>query len=176
MPKADLSSLCDRDIFLEDLAALRTFTGELASAISIEMRRNQRFLLLLDGPMGSGKTQLTKVLVEAMTAQAAMGSLDRARPVAVSPTFAIHNTYVISPELEIEHLDLFRIDSEDDLESTGFWDLFLKTRALVVVEWAEKLSTLGLASHLPRTWPSLRVILTFDPTAPDKRNLRCSLL
>lgn len=121
------------------LEKLRAFANEIAS------EGGPRLILLLDGPMGAGKTQFTKYLLEAM------GSHD-----AVSPSFAIHNSYETARG-EVHHFDLFRLESEDDLESTGFWDLFAG-EAWLVIEWSEKLDEFGLRDALP-AWPTIH--LTF---------------
>lgn len=118
-----------------------------AFASSVAAKGGERFLVLLDGPMGAGKTQFTKFLLEAI------GSSD-----TVSPSFAIHNAYATARG-DVHHFDLFRLESADDLESTGFWDLF-EGEAWIVIEWAEKLAEFGLADSLPRHWP--RTHLKFE--------------
>jgi tRNA threonylcarbamoyladenosine biosynthesis protein TsaE len=85
-------------------------------------------LILLDGEMGAGKTQLVKWFV------AALGGA-----VASSPTFAIHQSYE-APRGALDHVDLYRLESAADLESTGFWDLLRAPDALVFVEWAERVA------------------------------------
>jgi tRNA threonylcarbamoyladenosine biosynthesis protein TsaE len=85
-------------------------------------------LILLDGEMGAGKTQLVKWFVEGLGGKGAS-----------SPTFAVHQSYE-APSGAIDHVDLYRMESAADLESTGFWDLFHAPKALVFVEWAGRLS------------------------------------
>ncbi|MGE0526741.1 MAG: tRNA (adenosine(37)-N6)-threonylcarbamoyltransferase complex ATPase subunit type 1 TsaE [Bdellovibrionales bacterium] len=92
-------------------------------------------VVCLEGEMGAGKTQLVRWFLEAL------GAHD-----ATSPTFAIHHEYP-TPTGPIDHVDLYRVESDADLESTGFWDLFLQPQGLVFVEWANR---------LPETvWPAL---------------------
>jgi len=67
-----------------------------------------------------------------------------------SPSFAIHNSYEVARGT-VEHFDLFRIENVNDLESTGFWDVF-DVKSCVVVEWAERLKEFGVANQLPRAW------------------------
>lgn len=90
-------------------------------------------LVLLNGEMGAGKTQLVKWFTEALGGSAAS-----------SPTFAIHQSYEASLG-PIEHVDLYRLENAADLESTGFWDLFKEPNALIFVEWAERIA--------PGLWP-----------------------
>lgn len=127
------------------LSEMRNLAGAIARSLG------PRVLLILNGPMGAGKTQFTRFLMEEL------GSDE-----TCSPSFAIHNSYS-SSRGAIEHLDLFRLESEEDLESTGFWDFFLEPKGVVIVEWGSRLEEMGLGSSLPMTWP--RIELTFE--APD---------
>ena len=126
---------------IRDPKAMHAFGRELAQ------RLGERHLLLLDGPMGAGKTELTRALAEAL------GSTE-----TCSPSFAIHYAYPRPGDKgEIHHLDLFRMESADDLESTGFWDLFSLPKGIVIVEWSDKLADFGLKDQLPRSWPRTHV-------------------
>jgi tRNA threonylcarbamoyladenosine biosynthesis protein TsaE len=126
------------------LQDLRAFAAEIAN------KGGDYFIVLLEGPMGAGKTQFTKYFLEAM------GSQD-----AVSPSFAIHNSYKTATRV-VHHFDLFRLESSDDLESTGFWDLFSEGPAWVVIEWADKLSDFGIRDMLPAKWPLVELKFTVD--------------
>ena len=108
-----------------------------------------RQLFLLSGPLGVGKTQFVKSL----------GAVFGADPVS-SPTFAIHQRYTAKQAgqtIEIDHLDLYRIETEGDLESIGFWELFAQERGWIVVEWAERLRE----EQLPFNWSRLNIRLEF---------------
>lgn len=126
----------DEIIEIKDLADMRAF----AQSVAQEVRTNRRLLILLDGEMGAGKTQFTRFLLEEL------GSDE-----ACSPSFAIHNSYSTLSG-SVEHMDLYRLESEDDLESTGFWDFFRAKEGVVIIEWADRLREMGLADQLPRTW------------------------
>lgn len=84
-------------------------------------------VVLLDGPMGAGKTQFVRWFLKSL------GATDVA-----SPTFGLHHSYSTSKGM-VEHLDLYRLESDQDLESSGFFDLLEKPMALMFVEWAERL-------------------------------------
>lgn len=83
-------------------------------------------LILLHGPMGAGKTEFVKNFV------GAFGVTE-----AASPTFALHHAY--RGRRLIDHWDLYRLQDQEDLESSGFWDQFERPEFLVIVEWAERL-------------------------------------
>lgn len=119
----------------------------------LSARLGQRALILLDGPMGAGKTQVTQFLVEALGGQG-----------SASPSFAIHHSYE-TPRGPVEHFDLFRLKNEDDLESTGFWDFFRASQGVIVIEWFARLKEFGLEKQLPRTWP--RIEITIVPGAGE---------
>ena len=56
--------------------------------------------------------------------------------VVSSPTFALVNEYV--GRLTVEHFDMYRVGSWDDLYSTGFFD-YLDTDSVLVIEWSENI-------------------------------------
>ena len=65
--------------------------------------------VLLEGDLGAGKTQFV---------QAVASGLGVAESV-VSPTFNIMIAYQ-GESLELDHFDLYRLDSEDQLEDIGY--------------------------------------------------------
>lgn len=93
-------------------------------------------LLLLQGDLGTGKTTLVKGIAQA---------LEAADPDEVtSPTFTLIHEYEGTREgepVKLFHLDVYRLDSERQLETLGLDDL-LTANALVLVEWGEKFKSL----------------------------------
>ena len=91
-----------------------------------------RSLVLISGPLGVGKTKTVEVFLRKLGYEGAS-----------SPTFALHQAYKIrtrNVESQVDHFDLYRIESDDDLASAGFWDVLEKKSGLVFVEWAERLT------------------------------------
>jgi tRNA threonylcarbamoyladenosine biosynthesis protein TsaE len=105
----------------------------------------QRTLFLFIGEVGAGKTTVVRELCESLGM----------REIA-SPSFAIHHRYENSAGQGLDHVDLYRLKSEDDLESTGFWDLFSQDRSWIIVEWADQLDT----ATWPLYWPTYEVRFT----------------
>jgi tRNA threonylcarbamoyladenosine biosynthesis protein TsaE len=81
-----------------------------------------------------------------------------------SPTFSIINQYPC-PDKTIYHVDLYRLESEADVESTGFWDLFREDEALIFVEWAERIAD----DNWPKTWPRLDISMSFEEKTDVRR-------
>lgn len=96
-----------------------------------------RTILFLEGDLGSGKTTFVRLLLESYHYH-----------LANSPTYAFRHTYE-TQGLKIEHVDLYRLQSEEDIESIGLWDLFSETENLIIVEWGSRVPT----SDWPLDWP-----------------------
>src|SRR5262245_18710039 len=123
-------------------------TRKLAAEIALLLK--PKSVVLLSGPMGAGKTQLTQFLVEAL------GGRETA-----SPSFAIHNSYEAAA-ISVEHFDLFRLVDVDDLESTGFWDVFQESNRIAVIEWSDKLAEFGIDRGLPKDWRRFEIRFSMD--------------
>ncbi|HHZ06465.1 MAG TPA: tRNA (adenosine(37)-N6)-threonylcarbamoyltransferase complex ATPase subunit type 1 TsaE [Clostridiales bacterium] len=82
-------------------------------------------IIALFGGLGMGKTAFTRGLSKGLGVDNEVSS----------PTFAIVNEY--SGKFNIYHFDMYRIDSWEDLYSTGFFD-YLDTGVLVI-EWSENI-------------------------------------
>ena len=80
--------------------------------------------VLLDAPMGTGKTALARGLVRAA------GHIGE----VPSPTYALVQPYETSPPLY--HLDLYRVNSVAELTELGLDDML--DQGIVVVEWPER--------------------------------------
>ncbi|MGH9532792.1 MAG: tRNA (adenosine(37)-N6)-threonylcarbamoyltransferase complex ATPase subunit type 1 TsaE [Terriglobales bacterium] len=85
-------------------------------------------LVILRGDLGAGKTTLIKGVVEGFRA----ASVDD----VTSPTFTLVHEYR-SPEADIYHIDLYRVDTLRELETIGIDDLH-GPRSVLLIEWGEK--------------------------------------
>lgn len=88
-------------------------------------------IVCLYGDLGAGKTTFVKGIA------AAFGLAARD---VISASFTVIAQYPTAPPLY--HIDLYRISSEDDLESTGFYDV-LNSGGICVIEWAERIGLMG---------------------------------
>ncbi len=86
--------------------------------------------ILLEGPLGAGKSEFARAFLRAITADPALE--------VPSPTFTLVQTYE-TPRGPIHHFDLWRLDGPAALEELGWHDL----RAdIVLVEWPDRLGPL----------------------------------
>lgn len=100
-------------------------TRLLASVVS--KRITDGSLILLNGEMGSGKTQFVRFLCESL------GVISNVS----SPSFLILNKYDTKKNLEIFHFDLYRIKDSRDLEEIGFFEILESKKGVVIIEWAD---------------------------------------
>jgi tRNA threonylcarbamoyladenosine biosynthesis protein TsaE len=85
-------------------------------------------MVLLRGDLGAGKTTLVKGIAEGFEAALADD--------VTSPTFTLVHEYR-GPRVTLYHIDLYRIDTERDLETLGLDDL-LAPNCILLIEWGEK--------------------------------------
>jgi len=84
--------------------------------------------ILLNGDLGAGKTTFTKYFAKAL------GVKDE----VTSPSFTILKQYE-SKKFKINHFDLYRIESEDELIEIGFYEyLNSGSDEILIIEWAER--------------------------------------
>ncbi len=118
---------------------------------------SSRSVVALSGPLGAGKTEFVRTVAKSR------GFQDMA-----SPTFAIHHRYQ-GFSLSIDHLDLYRLENEDELETTGFWDFFSEPEGLIFIEWPERMDL----SHIPLDWDLFRLEIQ-SGTQGEQRTIRLS--
>ena len=86
-------------------------------------------LVLLSGKVGAGKTELARQLIKA---KAIKENLDIKE--ISSPTFSLIQTYDFKC-CKISHIDLYRVNSEEELFELGIPDIF--DNQITLLEWPE---------------------------------------
>ncbi len=98
----------------------------LALAESMAQRLRPGQLLYLQGDLGAGKTTFVRGLLRGLGY----------RGHVKSPTFTLVEHYEAA-DLVIYHLDLYRLESPEEIESMGMRD-YVSGTGVCVVEWAER--------------------------------------
>lgn len=106
---------------LADIAATERLGTRLARALG-----NDGAVLYLQGELGTGKTTLTRALLQSL------GHVGRVR----SPTYTLVEPYEIG-ERRAFHLDLYRLSAPEETEYLGLRDLD-PARDLILIEWPER--------------------------------------
>jgi len=108
--------------------------------------------IALYGPLGAGKTALVRGIARGLGAS----------PMAVtSPTFVVIHEYD-QGRLPLAHVDLYRIRTPLELESTGLIEYF-SGKTVTAIEWADK----GLAAL-----PQDRIEITLNHRAMRSRTIQ----
>ncbi len=94
-------------------------------------------IVYLRGELGAGKTTLVKYIAKHL-------GFD---PVVYSPTFSIANRYETEGK-QLLHFDLYRIESDEELEMTGFYEL-IEEDATIFIEWADKFKEINYVIKSP---------------------------
>jgi tRNA threonylcarbamoyladenosine biosynthesis protein TsaE len=93
-------------------------------------------LMLLQGPMGAGKTLFSKGFAEGLGIKSHVSS----------PTYTIMNEYRNNDKC-LYHLDLYRINSLEEVIDTGLYEI-LESEMPCLVEWPERVGDLKKLPHL----------------------------
>ncbi len=88
-------------------------------------------LIVLRGDLGMGKTTLVRGMAAALGADASQ---------VTSPTFTLMHEYR-GRKARLIHLDLYRLENEVEVETTGLWEMADAGDALVMVEWGDKFAS-----------------------------------
>ena len=126
-------------------------TDRLGQVLGRTLRGGETIALY--GPLGAGKTALVRGIAQGLGAS----------PTAVtSPTFVVIHEY--QGRLPLVHVDLYRIRSPRELESTGLIEYF-SGQTVTAIEWADK----GLAAL-----PQDRIEITLNHRTARSRTIQLS--
>ncbi len=100
-------------------------TGSLARAVAAALPIDASgWAILLQGELGAGKSTFARAMLHALGYSGTVPS----------PTYTLVEPYVL-PQYSVYHIDLYRIESADDVEYLGWSDL---QDGLRLVEWPER--------------------------------------
>lgn len=101
-------------------------TTKLGRKLAAEIRPGS--VVVLRGDLGAGKTTLVKGIAEGFHAAQAED--------VTSPTFTLIHEYRAA-ELSLFHIDLYRIDTQRELDTLALDDL-MDPKSILLIEWGEK--------------------------------------
>src|SRR5438874_8742109 len=113
-------------------------------------------LVVLRGDLGAGKTTLIKGIAEGFNAAS--------QEDVTSPTFTLIHEYS-GPSATLYHIDLYRVDTQRELETLGLDDLMGESNILLS-EWGEKFA---------RFERDRDVEIALERTGEDQRHILVSL-
>jgi len=103
-------------------------TWAVAKSFAAELKAGD--IVCLEGDLGAGKTTFTQGLASALGVRGRV----------TSPTFCIVQEHHSESALLV-HMDLYRLNGEDDVIAIG-WEDYLTRGAILAVEWPERAGTL----------------------------------
>lgn len=111
---------------LPDIAATEALGASLAGALPADAGG---LTILLEGELGAGKTSVARAMLEALGH----------RGKVPSPSYTLVEPYEF-PRYTIYHIDLYRIESPEELDFLGYADL---AEGVKIIEWPERVPYLG---------------------------------
>lgn len=109
-------------------------------------------IILLDGPLGAGKTVLVKGIARSL-------GLDEED--VTSPSFTLVNPH--QGRLLLYHIDLYRLDEgASAAHAVDLDEILTDENAVVIIEWAERLG------HYPLPAGVWRIVISGDGDDPRK--------
>ena len=102
-------------------------TEELANKFSQKVKPGN--IIFLYGEMGVGKTTFIRYLINTLQKDNKLNQTE-----ITSPTFNILNEYQIN-KIKIDHYDLFRLKSAQELQNLGLFENSLNT--ITLIEWPQ---------------------------------------
>ena len=160
--KMTARTMQDTQIFARNIVTILKRSGrERVSASSDEnssIGAEQATILTLSGPLGAGKTTLTKCIADIL-------GVDR---VVTSPSFVLRSDYTTTDPTfrNLIHIDAYRL-TEQEVPTIGWEDVLTSPRTLVVIEWPER-----IAAHIPEYCWAITAraeggVYAFTLTQPD---------
>ena len=110
-------------------------TQQVADEFAKSLKKGD--VVFLHGQLGAGKTHFVAEVAKAL------GVVTRTN----SPTFTISRTHSAKSGLLLHHIDLYRLETEKEIENAGVYDIINNNDGIVFVEWAEKMDGFSLPTY-----------------------------
>ena len=122
-------------------------TNSLAGCFASSLARG--LVVGLTGPLGVGKSAFARFVIQAVCG----ADID-----VPSPTFTLVQSYETADGLPVMHMDLYRLETAEDVFALGVEDSFYEAANLV--EWPSKMGGY---------WPDQAVMIAIDFDQEDRR-------
>jgi tRNA threonylcarbamoyladenosine biosynthesis protein TsaE len=122
------------------------------SDLDATMAFGRKLGVALIGPLGAGKTHLSRAIVEGL-------GVGDSR-VVTSPTFVLVQEYR-GGRLPVFHFDAYRLEGEAEFAELG-GEEYYRAAGGCLIEWADRVAG---------AMPADRLELTLEPTGPNSRRL-----
>jgi tRNA threonylcarbamoyladenosine biosynthesis protein TsaE len=109
-------------------------------------------VIALSGGLGAGKTCLVKGIARAL-------GLDEN---ITSPTYTIINEYRLAGGLPLYHIDAYRLNGDEDFDSTGAGECF-SSGGITIIEWSDR---------IPLSVPVGAISIEIEISGPQSRIFR----
>ncbi len=114
----------------------------IAAAKALAPKLHTRQIILLDGPLGAGKSTFARALIQALPGPKGQSCAQEPVP---SPTYTLVQTYERALGT-VGHFDLYRLTDPEEI-----WELGLEPileNGLALIEWGDRLGPLRPATAL----------------------------
>lgn len=139
---------------ISKITALPEETEEIGKFLADYVIKNGEDFVALYGDLGAGKTAFTRGFVSVISPDAEV----------CSPTYAIVNEYD-GGRVSVFHFDMYRVESEDSLDSIGFYDYF--GRGIIITEWSE---------NIPYALPKRYICVNIEKVDENSRKITAELI
>ncbi len=109
-------------------------------------------IILMTGPLGAGKTTFVSSFAKELGVKKHI----------ISPTFTLMRSYSLSEGKKLYHLDLYRLESPEDILGMGIEEILRDKENIVIIEWGERLGFLKLPKAL---------LINISPTGETSRTI-----
>lgn len=137
-------------IILEKQSDSEEQTEALGADLARRIEGQSDAFLWLKGDLGAGKTAFVRGMASVLCPEARV----------CSPTYTVMRMYR-GKKNTLYHFDMYRITSEEDLESVGFYDC----EGIIAAEWCE---------NTPYALPDRYYLVEIDKTGKQTRSIRIS--
>ncbi len=112
------------------MSIFHTFSEQETIKLGTELSKvfKERDVVVLTGQLGGGKTTFIKGVLEGL------GYKGR----VLSPSFTLMREYT-GKKLTVCHVDLYRLNTKNDMFSIGIEDYFEAPKTITMIEWGERI-------------------------------------